>query len=50
MHYNEISLALKALGKGLIMELVKSKWVQFCVGLAILLMSAPSFVSAIRWW
>lgn len=50
MDFNAVLGIIKALGKESTMELVKSKWVQFCIGLAILLVSATPFVRAIRWW
>jgi hypothetical protein len=47
MQFTTILEIIKALGKEPMMELVKSKWVQFCVGGAILLISSPGFIRAL---
>lgn len=47
MNSNAIIKIIKALGKEAIMEIVKSKWVQFCIGLAILFASSQGFIRAL---
>lgn len=47
MDSNSIILVIKAMGKEAIMELVKSRWIKFCLGLSVLLLAAPPFVRAI---
>jgi hypothetical protein len=38
---------LKSLSKEAVMELVKSKWIQFSIGIAILMLSSQRFIRAL---
>lgn len=38
---------IKTLGREGIMELVKNKWIQFSVGLAIVMLSSQGFIGAL---
>lgn len=44
MNFTALLGIIKALGREAIMELVKSKWIQFSVGIAILMLSSQGFI------
>lgn len=47
MNFTELVEVIKMIGKEAIMELVKSKWIQFSVGFSILMWSSEGFIKAL---
>ena len=50
MDFTALLGIIKIIGKEAIMELIKSKWIQFSIGIAILMLSSQGFIHAVRWW
>lgn len=42
--------AIKVIGEATMLELAKSAWVKFCVGVAIAAYPVAHLVEAVRWW
>lgn len=47
MDFTTLLETIKAIGKEAIMELIKSKWIRFSVGAAILMASSQGFIKAV---
>lgn len=47
MDFTSLIEMIKAIGKEAIMELIKSKWIRFSLGMAILMASSQGFIKAV---